>query len=115
MNPYATSLMAFVFSIISTLVVLALCKIRKFSPSIVVLAGIAIGSIWTALTTLLQFYATDVGLSAAVIWNFGDLGRATYETDLIMLVVVLIGAIFFILNSLYKIFQTKKRCLINIY
>ena len=57
----------------------------------VVLAGIALGSVWTAATTILQFYATDVGLSAAVIWSFGDLGRATYRADWIMLAVTAAG------------------------
>lgn len=98
-NPFATSVMAFLFSTASILLILALCKIRAFSPGVVVLAGIAIGSVWTAATTILQFYATDVGLSAAVIWSFGDLGRATYRTDLIMLVVVAIGMVFFAMMS----------------
>ena len=98
-NPYATSVVAFIFSTISILLVLALCRIRSFAPGVVVLAGIAIGSIWTAATTILQFYATDVGLSAAVIWTFGDLGRATYRTDLIMAAVVLAGLLFFCLMS----------------
>jgi iron complex transport system permease protein len=98
-NPYATSLMAFVFSTASILLILALCRLRAFQPGVVVLAGIAVGSIWTAATTILQFYATDVGLSAAVVWTFGDLGRATYRTDLIMAVVVLAGLAFFSLMS----------------
>ncbi len=96
-NPFATSLMAFLFAALSILGILALCRIRSFSPNVVVLAGIAIGSVWTAATTILQFYATDVGLSAAVIWNFGDLGRATYKTDAIMAAVVLLGLVFFAL------------------
>ncbi len=94
-NPFATSLMAFLFSTASILLILALCRLRAFQPGVVVLAGIAIGSIWTAATTILQFYATDVGLSAAVVWTFGDLGRATYRTDLIMAAVVLTGVSFF--------------------
>lgn len=98
-NPYATSLMAFIFSTFSILLILGLCTLRSFSPNVVVLSGIAIGSVWTAATTILQFYATDVGLSAAVIWNFGDLGRATYRTDRIMFIVVLAGAIYFMLMS----------------
>ena len=98
-NPFSTSLMAFFFAVISILLILGLCRIRSFSPNIVVLAGIAVGSVWTALTTILQFYATDVGLSAAVIWNFGDLGRATYRTDFIMLATVLSGIITFIILS----------------
>ena len=98
-NPYATSVMAFLFSTISILLILGLCTIRAFSPNVVVLSGMAIGSVWTAATTIVQFYATDVGLSAAVIWNFGDLGRATYRTDAIMFVVVAIGFVYFMLMS----------------
>ncbi len=98
-NPYATSLVAFLFSVLSILLILGLCRLRSFSPGVVVLAGIAMGSVWTAGTTILQFYATDVGLSAAVIWSFGDLGRATYRTDLIMLAAVVLGSAFFLLAS----------------
>ena len=98
-NPFATSSLAFVFATVSVLLILGLCTIRSFSPNVVVLAGIAIGSVWTAATTILQFYSTDVGLSAAVIWSFGDLGRATYRTDLIMLVAVVAGMIYFMLMS----------------
>ena len=98
-NPYATGAMAFIFAALSVLLILGLCTIRSFSPNVVVLAGMAIGSVWTAATTILQFYATDVGLSAAVVWSFGDLGRATYETDLIMALTVLVGFVFFMLMS----------------
>ena len=98
-NPYATSVLAFVFSTASILLILGLCTVRSFSPNVVVLAGMAIGSVWTAAPTILQFYATDVGLSAAVVWSFGDLGRATYQTDIIMLAVVLVGAVYFMLMA----------------
>ena len=97
MNPFATSSVAFLFALASTFVVLALCRIRSFSSETVVLAGIALGTVWTALTTLLQFYATDVGLSAAIIWTFGDLGRATFQTDFIMLGVVAVSVVVFLL------------------
>ena len=98
-NPYATSLLAFAFSAVSVMLILGLCTIRSFSPNVVVLAGMAIGSVWTAATTILQFYATDVGLSAAVVWSFGDLGRATYRTDAIMAATVLAGLVFFMLMA----------------
>lgn len=98
-NPYTTSLLAFLFAILSVLLILGLCTIRSFSPNVVVLAGIAIGSVWTAATTILQFYATDVGLSAAVVWSFGDLGRATYRTDAIMFCVVAASVVVFSLLS----------------
>ncbi len=98
-NPYAAGAMAFAFSALSALLILGMCRLRSFSPGVVVLAGIAIGSVWTAATTVLQFYSTDVGLSAAVIWSFGDLGRATYETNLIMLAVVAAALVYFCLMA----------------
>lgn len=94
-NPFATGAIAFVFAALSVLLILGLCTLRSFSPNVVVLAGIAMGAVWNAATTILQFYSTDVGLSAAVVWSFGDLGRATFLTDTIMLVVVAAGFLFF--------------------
>jgi len=94
-NPYATNFMAFLFAVASVLLILGLCRVRGFSANVVVLSGIAIGAVWTAVTTVLQYYATDVGLSAAVVWSFGDLGRATYSTNRIMFIVVAIGIVYF--------------------
>ena len=98
-NPYATSAMAFLFASLSTLLILGLCTVRSFSPNVVVLSGMAIGAVWTAATTILQFYATDVGISVAVVWNFGDLGRATYRTDAIMAGITGTGVVLFQLLS----------------
>ncbi len=96
-HPLATSSFAFLFSFLSIFLILGLCRIRRFSPSSVVLSGVAIGAVWSAGTTILQFYATDVGLSAAVIWSFGDLGRATFLSDAVMGGVVLSSSVFFFL------------------
>ena len=98
-NPFATGTVAFLFSTLSIFLILGLCTLRAFSPNVVVLAGMAISALWTAATTFLQFFATDVGLSAAVVWSFGDLGRATYRTDWIMLSVVAFSFLFFMLMS----------------
>ena len=91
-NPFGISAFALVFSLLSVLGVLALCRIRSFSSEAVILAGIALGMMWTAGTTILQFFATDVGLSAAVLWTFGDLGRANF-TNLGIMGGVLVFAI----------------------
>ena len=98
-NPFAAGVLAFVFAVGSVLLNLALCRFRGFRSNVVVLCGIAIGSVWTAATTILQYYATDVGLSAAVVWSFGDLSRADYGTNLLMLAVVVAGGIFFGCNA----------------
>lgn len=98
-DPFSAGFMSFLFAAVSVLLILSLSRLRSFSPGVVVLAGIALGSAWSAAATILQFYATDVGLSAAVIWSFGDLGRATYRADFIMLAVVAAASAFFMLMS----------------
>ena len=102
-NVFSTSLIAFIFAFISVLITLGLCKIKSFSKETVILCGVAMAAIWTALTSLIQFYATDVSLSAAIVWSFGDLARATYQIDLIILIVLLISVTFFsILSNRYN-------------
>lgn len=91
-----TSFVAFVFAILSALAILLFSRARAFSPLTVVLAGLAMSALFKAATTILQFYADDVSLSSAVVWSFGDLGRATYETNLIMLAALLLGLCFFV-------------------
>ena len=98
-NIYSTSLVAFVFAFVSVLITLGLCKLKSLSKETVILVGVAMGAIWTAFTSLLQFFATDVSLSAAVVWSFGDLSRATYKVDLIIAIILVLSYIFF---SLFK-------------
>ena len=98
-NIYSTSLIAFIFAFASIMFTLGLCKIKSFSKETVILAGVGIAAIWSALTSILQFYATDVSLSAAIIWSFGDLSRTNYKIDLIILIVVFLSSLFFIFYS----------------
>jgi len=98
-NVFTTSLIAFIFAFASILVTLGLSKLKSMNKVTIILSGVAMGAIWTALTSLMQFYATDVSLSAAVVWAFGDLSRATYKIDLIVAIVVVITCTFFIIFS----------------
>ena len=98
-NPYMVSLFAFIFAMASTLLLVLVFKFVSFSPASLILSGVAIGAVWNALTTLLQFYSSDVGLSAAIMWSFGDLGKATYQADLILLIALVISTVVFYLLS----------------
>jgi len=77
-NPYTTTLLAFFFSMVAAGVILAVSKIRGASPETMVLTGIALASLFTAGTMLLQFFADDVQLAAMVFWTFGDVARASW-------------------------------------
>ncbi len=70
---------AFLGSICVALVILALSRFRRVSPEGIVLAGVAISAMFTGATTLIQYFADEVELSAIVFWTFGDLGNAGWK------------------------------------
>ena len=98
-NPYFTSGIAFVFALLGILLVLSLSRINKFNNATTVLLGITFGTFCTGITTILQYFASDTTLATAVYWSFGDLGRANYVDDLIILVVTGISLLFFMIFS----------------
>ena len=72
-------LCAFLGSIAVALVILGLSKFRQVSSEGIVLAGVAISSMFTGATTLIQYFADEVELSTLVFWTFGDLGSTGWE------------------------------------
>ena len=72
-------LCAFLGSMAVALVILGLSKFRQVSPEGIVLAGVAISSMFTGATTLIQYFADEVELSTLVFWTFGDLGSTGWE------------------------------------
>ncbi len=94
-NPYLVTICAFASSMLAILVILTLAKMRGFTPETIVLSGVALGSIFTAGTTIIQYFATDVKIAAAIFWTFGDLGRASWNEVLILTVVVIGTLIYF--------------------
>lgn len=95
-NPYAVALSAFFFCSLSTLAILLLTVLTRISSESMVLAGIAIGSLFSAGLTLLQYLADSIQLASIVSWTFGDLGRAEWGTLGIMALVLLpLGLLFF--------------------
>ena len=69
---------AFMGSISVALLILGLSRFRQISPEGIVLSGVAISSMFTGATTLLQYFASEVELSAIVFWSFGNLGNAAW-------------------------------------
>lgn len=94
-NPYLVTLCAFLAALICVLLILALSKSRNFSPYTVVLSGVAVGALFSAGTTIVQYFAADTRVAAAVYWSFGDLSRAGRGENLIMLGFISAAFIFF--------------------
>ncbi|WP_048127528.1 FecCD family ABC transporter permease [Methanosarcina lacustris] len=98
-NPYLTTMVAFIFCLLATGVILLISRIRGSSPEVMVLAGVSLSSLFTAGTMFLQYFADDTQLAAVVFWTFGDVGRLNNWMELgIMAGVVLFAVLFFIAN-----------------
>ena len=98
-NPYLTTIAAFICSIGTAIVIVAIARMRGVTPEVMVLTGVALGSFFTAGTMLLQFFANDVQLAAMVFWTFGDTARASWNELIGMFLVVTIVGLYFFSNS----------------
>ena len=99
-NPCFVSVIAFIFALGSTLLVLGLARINKFNAATTVLIGVIFGMFATGVTTLIQYFASDTQLASAVYWSFGSLERiSNYKEVLILFVVVAVSLVFFMVFS----------------
>ena len=98
MNPYTTSLCAFGCSMLTTMVVLGLSRLKKVTPQMLILSGVALSSLFSGGTTLLQYFADDVKVAAVVFWTFGSLSSTSWREILIMAIVVVLALIYFLFN-----------------
>jgi iron complex transport system permease protein len=78
-SPFLVTLSAFAGAMLVTLAVLFLARSRGVTPEVMVLAGVAMGSLFSAGTVIVQFFATDVQVASIVFWTFGDIGRASWR------------------------------------
>lgn len=78
-NPYLVTISAFLWCLIATFVILVLARLGRPTPETLVLAGIALGSLFSAGFTALEYVADEVQLASVIFWTFGDLGKATWR------------------------------------
>ncbi len=97
-NPYIVTITAFVAAMLTTMIIIFLAQYKGVSPESMVLAGVALGSLFSASTMLLQYFTNDVNVAAVVFWTFGDIGRASWGELGIMTCIVLVALIFFLFN-----------------
>ena len=98
-NPYIVTLCAFVFGFLTTLAILALSQLRRsLGAGGLVLAGVALSSLFSGGSTLLQYFADDAQIGAVVFWTFGNLGGTGWTENLILAVVFAGSLIYFLCN-----------------
>ncbi|MDW5562050.1 MAG: iron ABC transporter permease [Methanomassiliicoccus sp.] len=85
---------AFIFAIIPAMVVLILSQVRRASPTMMILCGISLMYIFSAITSLLMLLATPDDLAAVYTWTIGSLSKVSWENLPIMTVVVILGSVY---------------------
>ena len=84
------SIYSFLGSIAVAIVILGLSRFKQVSAEGIVLAGVAISSMLSGATTLIQYFANEIQLTSLVFWTFGDLGSTGWEDLRPMGIMVLI-------------------------
>lgn len=81
---------SFLFTLIAAAAVYGLAQYRGISPETMIMAGIAIMYLFSALTSFLQYVGASEDVHAVVFWMLGSLGSSTWHTVTISAVVLII-------------------------
>ncbi len=98
-NPYVTTVSAFGWSFVTVVLIVLLGRLKSSTPVTLILTGIALGSLFTAGYTVMQYFADQTELSSIVFWTFGDVGRATWGQLALMSAVVIPSLAYFAYNG----------------
>ena len=97
-SPAAVTVCAILGGMATTVFVLARSRLRGAAPSSMILAGVALSSLFTGGTTLLQYFADDVQVATVVYWTFGDLGRPGWSEIGLIAACTAAALLFFLWN-----------------
>ena len=83
---------AFIFTLLASLSVYGLAKYKGITPETMILAGIAIMYLFSAMTSFLQYVGQAEQVQEVVFWMMGSLGRSSW--DKVWVVTAVIAACF---------------------
>lgn len=92
---YLVVLSAFIGALITVILILLLSFLRNISPEGIILAGVALSSLFGSATMVLQYFASDFQVAATVFWTFGDIGKAGWTENKLMFVAFILCFIYF--------------------
>lgn len=89
MGTFGVSAMAFIFCFITILLVYGLASTRHGVPTVLLLlSGIAVGTLFSGLSALIQYFVDKDALANIVYWTMGSFGKCTWTSVWIALVTV---------------------------
>ncbi len=90
---------AFVFSLLTAMLILGMSRYKGATPGNMVLAGIALSYLFGAGTTVMQYFADSWAVSEVVFWMVGSLGKSTWSSLRFMLPVMLLCIPYLLLKT----------------
>ena len=84
---------AFVFALVPMAVMLAVGKLKGASPTMMIMAGIAIMFIFNSFTTVLKLHADPDALALLYQWTVGTVSDCSWTDIPLMAVVVIVGTV----------------------
>ena len=94
LGEYLTPLFAFVFSALTMLLVQGIGKLSKNSTATLLLAGVAVGHLFSGLVSLMKYVANEQQLPDLVFWQMGSVSTVTWPQIQIMAIAALLGIVF---------------------
>ncbi|TDA29919.1 MAG: iron ABC transporter permease [Hadesarchaea archaeon] len=70
---------SFLFSLLATFIIFFLARFKGATPETIVLTGIAISFLFSALTSFTQYFGTTEQVASIVFWLFGSLSKASWN------------------------------------
>ncbi|MGI9861293.1 iron ABC transporter permease [Moorella naiadis] len=89
---------AFTFGLLTTFVIYGLASLRSLAPETLILAGVALGYLFSAGVSLLKYLSSHEELRELTLWLMGGLAGAKWQ-PLILLVPVCLAALGFLWRS----------------
>jgi iron complex transport system permease protein len=93
---------AFVFALLASMLIYAFSTLRGATSETMVLLGIALVFMFTALLALLQYIASETALQQVVFWSLGSLAKASW-TKLAICTVVFVGCLPLFVASAWRL------------
>jgi len=107
----ATIINAFVFSLIPVAIVLMISRNRKMTPTKIILVGIAIMYVFSAVSTLLMLTADSETLADVYSWRVGTLSNIAWNHVGVILVFVVAGIAYLMFNNRkYNLMMAGDNC-----
>lgn len=111
--------MAFAGAMAATGIILMLARLRRLTAEAVILAGVALSSLFASATILIQYLATETQLAVVVFWTFGDVARSNWRDIGLMTAAVAGVSLFFMvrrwdLNALASGEETARGLGVNV-